>query len=87
VAMLALVTVEGPQGRVIATTLAEARRARGMTARQLGEAVGLGESMILEVEAGRRKLLPARQEAVAAALGVTVAEVRQLLGACGECGR
>jgi len=84
--MPALVTVEGPQGRVVATTLAEARHARALTARQVGELVGLGESMVLEVEAGRRRLRPERQSAMAEVLGVSLAELRALLGACGECG-
>ena len=55
--------------------LRELREARGLTAEKLGAEVGVSHAMIFRIEMGTKEPSIALLKAIAAALGVTAAEL------------
>lgn len=66
------------------TPLAVARKARGLTQREVADAIGVTTSAYADIERGRRRVTRARREAVAAVLGVDVEAVPVGCPACGR---
>ena len=78
--------------------IAEARRKKGLSMRQLGAAVGVSHVFVRQVETGASPLPRGRAQAFAAALGLSVADLTELdpatlavvvarLVAAGRCAR
>ena len=69
-------------------TLRELRKQADLTLKTVADALGISETFLRDVEAGRRRPLAARHdEALVRVLGCTLAEVQALRPTCPTCGQ
>lgn len=67
-------TIHTERGRRLAAMLREARVAKGLTLRELGERLGTPHTVVAKIEAGERRVDLVELESICDALGISLVE-------------